>query len=97
MRMREKYPDRMAENEIFAAAVANIGAGADTTSATLQAFFYYLLRNPQYLQRLREEIDTASANGQLSRIVSYAEAQKLPYLQACVSEQSYAGKRLLTG
>lgn len=28
-----KYPDRMAENEIFATAIANIGTGADTVGA----------------------------------------------------------------
>ncbi|PWY74280.1 cytochrome P450 [Aspergillus heteromorphus CBS 117.55] len=81
---RRTYPDRMDEAEVFGAAVANIGAGADTTSATLQAFFYYLLRHPQYLHRVRREVDEARA--ELSPIVSYAEAAKLPYLQACIKE-----------
>lgn len=31
--VRAKYPDRMAENEIFATTVANTGAGADTVGA----------------------------------------------------------------
>lgn len=81
---RAKYPDRMAEGEIFAAAVANIGAGADTVSATLQSLFYWLLRSPSYLQRLREELDAAQSRGELSHMVQYSEAQKLPFLQACV-------------
>ncbi|KAJ5782637.1 hypothetical protein N7457_004411 [Penicillium paradoxum] len=84
--VRAKYPDRMAENEIFAAAVANIGAGAETVGAAAQAFVYFLLRNPQYLRRLREEIDAAQSRGELSRIVQYNEAQKLPFLQACLKE-----------
>ncbi|OQE44528.1 hypothetical protein PENCOP_c002G03466 [Penicillium coprophilum] len=84
--VRAKYPDRMAENEIFAAAVANIGAGADTVSATAQAFIYYLLRHPLYLQRLRDEIDAAQVRGELSPMVQYNEAQKLPFLQACLKE-----------
>ncbi|KAL1954751.1 hypothetical protein VTO42DRAFT_751 [Malbranchea cinnamomea] len=83
---RAKHPDRMAENDVFAAAVANVGAGADTVSATLQAFFYYLIRHPTHLHRLREEIDGAQARGELSPVVQYAEAQKLPFLQACIKE-----------
>lgn len=82
--VRSKYPDRMAESEVFAAAVANIGAGADTVSATAQALFYCLIRSPHHLRRVREEIDAAQARGDLSPLVQYAEAQKLPFLQACV-------------
>ncbi|KAE8390806.1 hypothetical protein BDV23DRAFT_77281 [Aspergillus alliaceus] len=41
------------------AAVATIGAGADAASATLQAFFYYLIRHPRYLLKLLREIDEA--------------------------------------
>lgn len=82
---RRKHPDRMEEKEILAAAVANIGAGADTISATLQAFFYYLLQDQRAWTRVRAEVDEAHSRGELSDIVSHAEAQKLPYLQACVS------------
>jgi cytochrome P450 len=81
---RAKFPERMEEKEILAAAVVNVGAGADTISATLQAFFYCLLRNQAAFKRLREEIDEAQAKGPLSDPVSHAEAQNLPYLQACV-------------
>ncbi|KAJ9667672.1 hypothetical protein H2201_002207 [Coniosporium apollinis] len=83
---RRKHPDRMEEKEILAAAVANIGAGADTISATLQALFYYLLQNQQAWTRVRAEVDEAHSRGELSDIVSHAEAQKLPYLQACIKE-----------
>lgn len=85
MSVRNKDPDRMAEGEIFAGAVVNIGAGAETMSASLQAFFYYLIRHPQHLSRLKQEIDEADARGELSDPVSYAEAQQLSFLQACVS------------
>jgi len=79
-----KHPDRMKEKDIFCAAAANLGAGGDTMAITLQAFFYLLLKNPFYLDRLRQEIDSSQARGELSEIVTYSEAQKLPYLQACV-------------
>ncbi|KAJ5098182.1 hypothetical protein N7532_005183 [Penicillium argentinense] len=83
---RAKYPGRMAENEIFAAAVANVGADVDTVIAALQSRFYYLLRYPQYLQQLRAELDTAQAQEELTQIVQDNEAQKLPFLQACIKE-----------
>lgn len=79
---RRAHPDRMAENEVLAAAVANMGAGADTVSCILQAFFYHLLRDPASLKLLRDEIDAAN----LSDIPSYAELRELPVLAACMKE-----------
>ena len=84
MRTREKHPDRMGEKEAFCAAAANLGAGGDTVAITLQAFFYLLLKNPLCLRRLRDELDGSQLRGELSKVVTYAEAQRLPYLQACV-------------
>lgn len=80
-----KHPDRMEEKEITAGAVVNCGAGADTISATLQAFFYYLLQSPDAWMQLRDEVDSAMRRSELSHVVSHAEAQKLTFLQACVS------------
>lgn len=85
---RAKYPDRMAENEIFAAAAVNVAAGADTVGATTQCLFYWLLHYPKHLRRLREELDTAQARGELSPVIQYNEAKKLPFLQACASARS---------
>lgn len=85
LEVRRTYPDRMEDEEILAAAVTTIGAGSDTITATMQALFYYLLRNPNHLLRLREDLDAADGRGELSRIASFAETQKLPFLQACVS------------
>ena len=81
---RAKYPDRMEEVEIFSTAVGTLGAGGDTVSATIQALFYYMIRHPQYMARLQEELDAAQSSGELSPVIQYAEAQKLPFLQACV-------------
>ena len=79
---RRNHPDRMHENEVLAAAVANMGAGADTVSCILQALFYHLLRDPASLELLRDEIDGAN----LSDIPSYAEVRDLPILAACMKE-----------
>jgi cytochrome P450 len=83
--VREKQPDRLTENDIFGAAVANIGAGAETVSATAQAVVYNLIRRPELLKKVTEEIDTAQMRGELSQVVQFSEAIKLPFLQACVS------------
>ena len=85
MNTRRKYPERMSEKDIFCAAIGNVSAGGDTVSATLQTFWYCLLKNPIHLARLQREIDAAHQRGQLSSVVTWEEARNLPFLQACVS------------
>jgi cytochrome P450 len=83
--MWASHPERMSEEDIFGAAVANVGAGAETISSTAQAVIYYLLKNPQYLSMARKELDEVQAKGELSDVIQYGEAAKLLFLQACVS------------
>lgn len=62
-------------------------AGSDTVSTGVQSFLYHLLRAPAALARVRAEMAAAQAAGRCqTRVVSYADAQQLPYLQACVKE-----------
>jgi hypothetical protein len=75
-----QHPDRMEENELYGVTNMTIGAGADTISATLQAFFYYLIRYPVHLDKVKAEISNANT----SKVVSYGETQNLPFLRACV-------------
>ncbi|KAL4920602.1 cytochrome P450 [Aspergillus aurantiobrunneus] len=81
--VRKMHPERMAEVEVFAAAAANLGAGAETVSTSLQALIYYLLQNLVYLRRPQNELDAAQTRGELSQAVQYSGSQSLPYLQAC--------------
>ncbi|KAL1965265.1 hypothetical protein VTN77DRAFT_5867 [Rasamsonia byssochlamydoides] len=71
-------------------AVSMAFAGSETTAISLAAVFYYLLKNPACLRRLREELDTAVQTGLIenrpSGLVSWAESQRLPYLDACIKE-----------
>ena len=84
---REKDPESMTEQMVLCAALQNVGAGGDTAGSVLQAFFYFLLKEDErFLKRLRAEIDTSNARGELSKVVSYAEAQRLTYLQAVIKE-----------
>ncbi len=82
----EADPEKITKGDIFTMSTSNIGAGSDTTSITLSAIFYYLLKNPSTYQRLQSEIDTAIKDGKVSDPVTFKEAQDLRYLQAVVKE-----------
>ena len=58
-------------------------AGSETTATTLSACTYYLLRNPQVLRRLKEEIRGSFESEQ---DITVAAANKLPYLLAVLTE-----------
>jgi cytochrome P450 len=61
-------------------------AGADSTSITMRSVFYFLMKNPEKLDKVRAEVDAAFANGTLSSPVQYSQASSLPYLNAVVRE-----------
>jgi cytochrome P450 len=65
---------------------SNIGAGSDTTGISMTAIIYFLMKHPHCLQKLRDEIETAIREGNLSNPVTFQEGQKLPYLQATIKE-----------
>ncbi|KAL9109958.1 MAG: hypothetical protein Q9227_005481 [Pyrenula ochraceoflavens] len=81
------HPDRMSMKDLQIAAIGAVGAGSDTVAATLQSFIYHLSRSGKCLEKLQSEIDLARKNGMLTgQVVSFADSQKLPYLQACIKE-----------
>lgn len=68
-------------------ATANVGAGSDTVSAGLQSFVYHLLRHPGGWKRAQDEIREAQAQGRCEgEVVSFVDAARLRYLQACIKE-----------
>lgn len=85
-----KHPDFMTDKLVQTMAVSMAFAGSETTAISLSAVFYYLLRNPTAMARLRQEIDEASRSGLFhdheEGVVTFQEAQKLPYLDACIKE-----------
>lgn len=90
MAQRRKDPERMQEQELLTAMLANLGAGGDTIGSSIQAFFYFLLKsNSYYLEKVRQELGAAghvAGGGSDGRPVSYSECQKLVFLQACMKE-----------
>ncbi|ORY15884.1 cytochrome P450 [Clohesyomyces aquaticus] len=72
--------------EVFLTCMSNIGAGSDTTSIGLCAVLWYLLKYPETFAKLRAEVDNEAADCQTALTVTFAKAQKMPYLQAVIKE-----------
>ncbi|KAF1989255.1 cytochrome P450 [Aulographum hederae CBS 113979] len=79
-------PDAFDDASLISMATSNIFAGSDTTAISIRAILYHLLKNPECLQKLLEEIDERFAQSRLSHPVSLAEADSMPYLQAVMYE-----------
>lgn len=86
----EARPEFMTDTLVQTMAVSMAFAGSETTAITLSAVFYYLLRNKSAYEKLKEELDEAARQNTFSDcetgLVTFAEAQKLPYLHACIQE-----------
>ncbi|OAL44002.1 cytochrome P450 [Pyrenochaeta sp. DS3sAY3a] len=84
---KETNPAVIDDLRVLSYATSKVNAGADTTAITLRTTFYYLLKNLESMRALEREILEAEQCGALSApCVSWAEAQKLPYLDAVVKE-----------
>ncbi|KAI0450949.1 cytochrome P450 [Xylaria acuta] len=87
---RDTRPEFMNDGLVLAMAVSMAFAGSETTAISLSAVFYNLLRHPAALARLRAEVDGAARAGAFADlelgVVTWAESQRLPYLDACIKE-----------
>jgi len=66
--------------------LGNVGAGSDTTGLSLSAVVWYLAKNVQASDKLRDEIRQFVSDGRISDPVTFIEAQSMPYLQAVIKE-----------
>ncbi|KIX05578.1 uncharacterized protein Z518_06450 [Rhinocladiella mackenziei CBS 650.93] len=80
LRMHGQNLDKILLEDVTSHSLTNIGAGSDTTSVSLASIMYHLITSPDSLKRVRQEIDEAAERGQLSELITFAEAQKLPFL-----------------
>ncbi|KAK0667055.1 cytochrome P450 [Cercophora samala] len=71
---------------VTAWATSNVLAGSDTTAIMMRAIIYFLIKHPDCLGKLMEELSQADQEGRLSDIVTWKESRNLPYLDACVKE-----------
>lgn len=87
---QENRPEFMTDTLVQTMAVSMAFAGSETTAISLGAVFYYLLRTPAALRRLRAELDAAGRKGMFADcetgLVTWHESQQLPYLDACIKE-----------
>lgn len=60
-----------------------MGAGFETTASLINGALYLLLRNPDSLKKLTDEVRSAFAT---PADIKLAELDKLPYLIACLQE-----------
>ncbi|KAF4539081.1 putative cytochrome P450 oxidoreductase [Lasiodiplodia theobromae] len=78
---------KLSLTEIIGLTTTNLIAGSDSTAIGLRAILYFLCRSPAAYGKLQREIDEAFAAGELEAPTPrYADAAKLPYLQAVVTE-----------
>ena len=62
-----------------------LGAGTASTARTLDFISYYILANPHIRSRLGEELEDVMADYP-REVPSWAQLEKLPYLQAIINE-----------
>lgn len=60
-----------------------IVAGSETSATLLSGMIYYLLKNPDYMAKLENEIRSSFSG---LEEMTFAKETKLPYLQACIEE-----------
>lgn len=65
-------------------AMGMVGAGIETTRATLTLATYYLLDNPNYLQRLGKEVKLSLPGAH--DVPALSELERLPFLTAIIQE-----------
>ncbi len=87
--VKARNPDTkipLSREEIITHASTIIGAGSDTTSITMRAFFAFVIARPKVMARLRQEIDEAVDSGNVVLPASYAQGAQLEYFRACLKE-----------
>lgn len=84
--VQKEKPQEMNDTSVLSMATSNIFAGSDTTAISTRSVIYYLLKNPQYKQRLIEEIDSQMRKGNSIEPLTIEETKQMPYLQACLYE-----------
>ncbi|KAI4843690.1 benzoate 4-monooxygenase cytochrome-like protein P450 [Aureobasidium sp. EXF-8845] len=80
----------MTDAQVLAASTSMVFAGSETTAISLSSVFYHLVRHPKVYAKLMQELDDAAETGAIQQRannkVSWAESQKLPYLDAVIQE-----------
>lgn len=84
MEDKNGQPLNLPWGEVAGEVAAIIDAGADTTAIALTQVLELLIRHPQHLETLRQEVRSIMHPGQV--VASYEAAKSLPFLKACLNE-----------
>ncbi|CCM01370.1 uncharacterized protein FIBRA_03420 [Fibroporia radiculosa] len=82
---RDKTPSREEEADMKGSATSMYGAGAETTTSTLQSFLLAMILHPKVFQKAQAEIDRVIES---SRLPDFEDRDSLPYLE-CVLKEVY--------
>ena len=83
----KKDPEKTTSYHVYMMGLSNIIAGSDTTAVSLSAILYYLVKYPGAMKKLRDEIRSFGDEGRCSSpLITFAETQEMPYLQAVIKE-----------
>lgn len=82
MEMRRSAPDFITDKNLFVDSMGPFLAGADTSSAATSFMLYSLLKNPDVLERVREEADQLFADG----VPTAAGLNNMPVTQRAIQE-----------
>ncbi|MCJ1315531.1 hypothetical protein MMC15_000851 [Xylographa vitiligo] len=81
---KKGIPHNLEWGEIVAEVSIMLNAGSDTTAIAMNNAMYFVLKNPQCLARLREELDSVLDPDEA--VAPYDKVKHLPYLRACLDE-----------
>ncbi|KAL9082684.1 MAG: hypothetical protein Q9165_008816 [Trypethelium subeluteriae] len=79
--LEERDPDKVSDLQLAAHASDFVLAGSETTATALSAITYYLLRTPNVMQRLKDEIRAMFLS---YNDINAQATQRLPYLRMVV-------------
>lgn len=83
MENKNGAPHNLEWGEIVAEISIMMNAGHDTTAISLRNALFFLLKYPQCMDKLREELDNALED---EIVAPYGKIKHLPYLRTCIDE-----------
>ncbi|KAK9783600.1 putative Cytochrome P450 [Seiridium cardinale] len=84
MKDKTGTPNNLERGEIVSEIGAILNAGSDTTGIALTHVLELLIKHPQYMQELRNEVDSVLDEDGV--IAPYDKVKDLPYLRACIDK-----------
>ncbi|KAL2836682.1 cytochrome P450 [Aspergillus pseudoustus] len=84
METKTGSPNYLPFGEIVAEISIMLNAGSLSTAVAINNALYMLLKHPEVLAKLREEVDAVADEDEVS--IAYDKVKDLPYLRACLDE-----------